>query len=102
MRLHRRLDALMRNLPAPRIAHDEDAAMRGLCEMLEEYAPIPAGETYADVDVRLDAALDRLHDAGVGVAASPNTSRAMRFTAVFGITTADLRAELQARASGGK
>ncbi len=60
MRLHRRLDALMRHLPAPRITHDDDAAMRGLCEMLEADAPIPAGDTYADVEARLDAALDRL------------------------------------------
>lgn len=76
--------------------------MRKLCEMLEAHSPSPAGETYADVEARLDAALDRLYAAGVGISAGPQASRAMRIAAVFGITTAELRAELQARASGGK
>jgi len=76
--------------------------MRHLCELLEKHAPIPAGETYADVDARMDAALDRLHAAGLGVPAGPNTSRMMRIAAVYGMTTADLRAEFQARASGSR
>ncbi len=81
---------------------DEDAAMRGLCELLEAHAPIPAGETYPDVEARMDAVLDRLHDAGVGIPVVPNTSRMMRVAAAYGMTTAELRAELQARASGSK
>jgi len=102
MRLHRRLDALVRRLPLHREVVDEDAAIRGLCELLEAHAPIPAGETYADVEARMDAALDRLHHVGVGIPAGPNTSRMMRVAAAYGMTTANLRAELQARASGSK
>jgi len=101
MRLNRRLDVLARQLPTPRATHDEDAAMRHLCEMLEGHAPIPVGETYADVDARLDAALDRLHDAGVGIPAGPQASRMMRLAAAYGTTTAELRAAWQERASGG-
>ncbi len=102
MRLHRRLDALGRRLPRHRKVVDEDAAIRGLCELLEAHAPIPAGETYTDVDARMDAALDRLHDAGVGIPAGPQTSPMTRFAAVYGMTTAELRAEFQARANGGR
>ncbi len=100
MRLNRRLDVLARQLPTPRATHDEDAAIRRLCELLEKHAPIPAGETYPDVDARMDAALDRLHDAGVGIPAGPNTSPMMRFAAVYGMTTAELRAALHERARG--
>ncbi len=100
MRLNRRLDVLARQLPTPHIPHDADAAIRHLCEMLEGHAPIPAGETYADVDVRLDAVLDRLHDAGVGIPAGPQASRMMRIAAAYGMTTAELRAALHERASG--
>lgn len=102
MRLHRRLDALGRRLPLHREVVDEDAAIRGLCELLEAHAPIPAGETYTDVEARMDAALDRLYHVGVGIPAGPQTSPMMRFAAVYGMTTADLRAELQERASGSK
>lgn len=102
MRLNRRLDALGRRLPPQRVVVDEDAAIRGLCELLEAHAPIPAGETYTDVEARMDAALDRLHDAGVGIPAGPQTSPMMRFAAVYGMTTAELRAGLQERASGSK
>lgn len=100
MRLHRRLDALGRRLPPQTEGVDEDVAIRRLCELLEAHAPIPAGETYTDVDARMDAALDRLHDAGVGIPAGPQTSPMMRFAAVYGMTTAELRAAWQERARG--
>lgn len=94
MRLHKRLDALSRRLPLKRAVPDENAAVQRMCEMLEEYAPIPAGEAYSDVDARLDAALDRLHVAGVGISAGPNTSRADRFAAVYGMTLRELQGGL--------
>lgn len=100
MRLTARLDALARHLPAPRAIHDPDAGMRELCALLERHTPIPAGETHADVDARLDAALDRLHAAGVGIAAGPQVSRMMRVAAACGTTSAALAAALQARAGG--
>jgi hypothetical protein len=102
MKIAGRLARLEMRLPAPRIPPDEDAAIRGLCELLEKHASIPAGETYADVDARMDAALDRLYVAGVGIPAGPQTSPMMRFAAVYGMTTAELRAVLQERASGSK
>ncbi len=100
MKIAGRLARLELRLPAPRIPPDADAAIRGLCELLEKHAPIPAGETYTDGDARMDAALDRLHDAGVGIPAGPHTSPMMRFAAVYGMTTAELRAALHERARG--
>ncbi len=75
--------------------------MRKLCEMLEAHSPSPAGETYADVEARLDAALDRLYAAGVGIPAGPQASRMMRIAAAYGTTTAELHAAWQERARGG-
>ncbi|MGI8688659.1 MAG: hypothetical protein ACR2M3_08775 [Thermomicrobiales bacterium] len=100
MRLNRRLDALARQLPTPRATHDASAGVRRLCELLEKHAPIPAGETYADMEARIDAVLDRLHDAGVGIPAGPHTSRMMRVAAAYGMTTAELHATLHERARG--
>jgi hypothetical protein len=100
MGLTHRLDTLARRLPAPRTAHDTDAAVRRLCETLEKHSPIPAGATYADVDGRMDAALDRLHAAGLGIPAGPNTSRMERFAAVYGMSLRELCAEWQTRARG--
>jgi hypothetical protein len=100
VRLTGRIDALDRRLPPARTVPDEGGAMRKLCELLERHAPIPAGETYADVDARMDAALDRLHLAGLGISAGPNTSRMERFAAVYGMSVQELRAEWQARARG--
>lgn len=97
MRLHGRLDALARQLPTPRITHDEDAGVRKLCEMLEEHTPIPAGEEYAAIEARLDAALDRLHLAGVGIPAGPHTSRMERFAAVYGMTLREFDDALRER-----
>lgn len=102
MRLTTRLDALARRIPPPRTVTDEDAGMRAICAILEEHAPIPAGEEYADVDARLDAALDRLHAAGVGIPAGPNTSRMDRIAAVYGTSARTLRDEFRQRASGGR
>jgi len=98
MRLNRRLDALSRKLPSPQAIPDDDAAGRRMCEMLEEYAPIPAGETYTDNDVRLDAALDRLYVARVGIAAGPLTSRMERFAAVYGMSLREFNDMLRKRA----
>ena len=100
MRLNRRLDVLARQLPTPRATHDAGAGVRRLCELLEKHAPIPAGETYPDVEARIDAVLDRLHDAGIGIPTGPHTSRMMRVAAAYGMTTAELRAALQERARG--
>jgi hypothetical protein len=102
VRLTHRLDALARHLPPERTGCDSGTAVRHLCELLENHAPIPAGEGYADVDVRLDAVLDRLHAAGVGIPAGPNTSRMDRVAAVYGTSARTLRDELRQRASGGR
>lgn len=102
MRLTHRLDTLARQLPTPRATHDADAGIRRLCEMLEVHAPAPTGEIYADVYARIDAVLDRLHVAGVGIPAGSHASRMMRIAAAYGMTTAEFRAALQARASGGR
>lgn len=98
MRLTARLDALARRLPAPRTIPDEDAGVRTMCEMLEAYTPGPAGEEYAAVEARLDAALDRLHAAGVGIPAGPRTSRMERFAAVYGMTLREFDDALRERA----
>ncbi len=98
MRLHNRVDALSRRLPPKRAVPDEDAAGQRMCEMLEEYAPIPAGEEYINVDERLDAALDRLHVAGVGIPAGPNTSRMERFAAVYGMSLREFNDVLREKA----
>jgi len=100
MRLNRRLDVLARQLPTPRATHEAGAGVRRLCELLEKHAPIPAGETYPDVEARIDAVLDRLHDAGIGIPAGPQASRMMRIAAAYGTTTAELRAAWQERARG--
>jgi len=97
MRLNQRLDALGRRLPPKRAVVDEDAAMRELCEMLEERAPVQEGKVYTDVDARMDAALDRLHHVGVGIPAGPLTSRAERFAAVYGMTLREFDDALRER-----
>lgn len=99
MRLTRRLDALERRLPPRRTGWDDEAVDRQICEMLEKYAPIPAGEEYADFDVRLDAALDRLHAAGVGISAGPLRSRMERIAAVYGMNLREFDEALRERAS---
>ncbi len=98
MRLSQRLDALGRRLPPQRAVLDEDAAMRRLCETLEGHAPIPEGEEYAGVDARMDAALDRLHVAGVGIPAGPNTSPMERLAAVYGMSSREFQDALRERA----
>lgn len=77
---------------------DGDAAMWRLCEMLEGHAPMSASEACRDVGARVDAALDRLHTAGVGIAAGTNTPRAGRIAAVCGMNVRAFRAALRERA----
>ncbi len=98
MRLTTRLDVLAKRLPAPQSIPDEDAGMRKICAMLEEHAPIPADEAYPDVDARLDAVLDRLYVAGVGLPAGGNASRMERIAAVYGMSGRELRDEFSTRA----
>ncbi len=94
MRLHGRLDALARSLPPPRVVGDAHGALRKITEWLEQYTPIPPGETYGDVYARLGAALDRLD--------IPRSGKSLgeRIAIALGMTTAEFRAALRARAEG--
>src|SRR5437868_3231837 len=101
MRLTARLDALAHRLLAPPTVRDDDAPVRAICEMLEQYAPIPAGVISTDIHDRLDGVLDRLSAAGVGIPAGPQTSRIARIGAVYGMSVREFDDALRERAGYG-
>ncbi len=107
-RLTTRLDTLTRRLPPPRpvspwqgnVGASGEAVLAKLCAHMERHAPPPKGATYPYGFARLDATLDRLHAAGVGVAAGAGVSRAERLAAAYGMTVSAFRDALRERAGG--
>lgn len=105
-RLTTRLDTLTRRLPPPRsvapwqgyVGASGEAVLAKLCAHLEQHAPPPEGATYPYGFARLDAVLDRLHAAGVGIAAGAGVSRAERLATTYGMTVGEFRDALRERA----
>ncbi len=105
-RLTTRLDTLTRRLPAPRpvapwqgnVGASGEAVLATLCAHMERHAPPPEGATYPYGFARLDATLDRLHAAGVGMAAGAGVSRAERVATAYGLSVSEFRDALRERA----